>query len=194
LDRQPAVLQILRKPPQQVERCELCSAGLDDTHGHLVNIVTRQILCACRPCYLLFAHEGAGGYRFRAVPAGYQLLPEFDAARDGWDALGIPVNLAFAFKNSVTGRVTAFYPSPAGAMESDVPIDSWSSLVAAVPALGQLLPDVQALVVANRTALVAPIDACYELVGRIRRGWRGMQGGDAVEHEVAAFLGRAASC
>ena len=194
MDRQPAVLQILRKPPQQVERCELCSAGLDDDHGHLVNIVSRTILCACRPCYLLFAHEGAGGYRFRAVPSGYQLLPEFDAAREGWDALGIPVNLAFAFKNSVTGRVTAFYPSPAGAMESEVAVESWTSLVAAVPALAQLLPDVQALVVANRTALVAPIDACYELVGRIRRAWRGMQGGEAVEREVAGFLERAAAC
>jgi hypothetical protein len=205
LNAQPALIQILRKPPQPIERCELCGAGIAGDHGHLVNIVSRTILCACRPCYLLFAHEGAGGYRFRAVPTRYQRLPEFGDARDGWEALQIPVGLAFFFKNSVTGRVTAFYPSPAGAMESELSLDAWTALVETVPPLASMLPDVEALIVRREAgegsaptaseamkAMLAPIDACYELVGRIRKAWRGMQGGDEVGHEIDAFFTRAA--
>ena len=30
-------------------------------HGHVVNVPRRTLLCVCRPCYLLFTHEGAGG-------------------------------------------------------------------------------------------------------------------------------------
>jgi hypothetical protein len=35
-----------------------------------------------------------------------------------------------------------------------------------------------------------PIDVCYELVGRIRRAWRGFQGGDDVMREIDLFFER----
>ena len=39
-------------------------------------------------------------------------------------------------------------------------------------------------------ALIVPIDACYELVGRIRRTWSGIHSGDEVMREIDAFFGR----
>jgi uncharacterized protein DUF5947 len=198
VSERPAVLQILRKRPDAVpitERCEFCGAGIDDRHGHLVDLPRRALLCVCRPCYLLFTHDGAGGARFRAVPERYQSLAPFPAPRDAWDALDVPIGLAFFFTNGLTGRTTGFYPSPAGATESELPLDAWLDLVRAVPPLSALAPDVEALLVKRSAdgidALIVPIDACYELVGRIRRSWRGIQGGDEVAREVDEFFTRA---
>jgi hypothetical protein len=185
------------------ERCEFCGAEIQPEHGHVVNVASRTLLCVCRPCFLLFTVDGAGGARFRAVPDRYQLLSESDIAGEAWDAWQIPIELAFFFRNSVTGRVTAFYPSPAGATESELPLDAWDDVVRRAPALATMVPDVEALLVRRRTAaagraagddgmtaLVVPIDACYELVGRIRRGWRGFHGGDDVWREIDAFFDR----
>ena len=230
-DRTP-LIQILRKPPPprsdfgQIaerlrqyrpprflpeERCELCGTGIEGEHGHVVNLPVRSLLCVCRACYLLFTHEGAGGARFRAVPQRYQLLPGFATASEEWEWLQIPIGLAFFFRNSATGRMTAFYPSPAGATESQLPLDAWDRVIRAVPPLETLLPDVEALLVRRQglplngapgpthpqpeqdgpvVALIVPIDACYELVGRIRRSWRGFQGGDEAWREIDGFFAR----
>ena len=53
------------------ERCDLCAVPLDPRHGHVVALDQRSLRCACRPCYLLFTPDGAGGGRFRAVPERY---------------------------------------------------------------------------------------------------------------------------
>jgi hypothetical protein len=173
----------------------MCGAGIDDEHGHLVNVFSRSLMCVCRPCYLLFTQTGAGGPRFRAVPRRYLRIPEFGSAESGWELLDVPIGLAFFFQNGATGRVTAFYPSPAGATESELPLDAWATVVDGAPSLSTLAPDVEALLVRrrdNRTtdAVIVPIDACYELVGRIRRAWRGLQGGDDVWREIEEFFAR----
>ena len=46
-----------------------------------------------------------------------------------WDGLLIPINLAFFLQNSMDSRVSALYPSPAGATESLLPLEAWSSIV-----------------------------------------------------------------
>src|SRR5262249_25542018 len=125
----PGLIQIVRKPPPSAERCELCGAALAPDHDHVVNVPRRTLLCVGRPCYLLFARDGAGGLRFRAVPERYVLLPELAEARESLEALQIPIGLAFFFRNSATGRTTAFYPSPAGATESELPLDAWDAVV-----------------------------------------------------------------
>jgi Family of unknown function (DUF5947) len=186
--------QMKRKPPSAAERCELCAAEMAPDHGHVVNVPRRTLLCVCRPCYLKFTREGESGLRFRAVPERYLLLPELAAAREGLEALQIPIGLAFFFRNSATGRTTAFYPSPAGATESELALDAWDAIVSAVPRLSTLKADVEALLVRAREsgldALIVPIDACYELVGRIRRNWTGIHGGNDVVREIDAFFGR----
>ena len=99
-----------------------------------------------------------------------------------WDDLLIPINMAFFFRSSVEGRIVPLYPSPAGAVESLLPLDAWSEIVEENPVLSQLRPDIEALLV-NRVGhahdlseaeyYIAPIDECYRLVGLIRPTGRG---------------------
>jgi hypothetical protein len=190
-------------PSPPSERCDICGAGLGAAHSHVANIVSRTLLCACRPCYLLFTHDGSGGSRFRAVPERCALVTGEDGAPPPWAALEIPTGLAFFFRSSATGRLAGFYPSPAGATESELPLDAWDDLVEGLPVIGTLQPDVEALLVRSAsasdstaaesdrmTAFIVPIDVCYELAGVIRRGWRGFQGGDDVWREIDALFAR----
>ena len=56
--------------------------------------------------------------------------------------------------------------------------------------------DVEALIVSVPTSgqsprcFVVPIDACYELVGRLRTVWRGFDGGQDAARAVDEFFGR----
>ena len=73
------------------ERCELCAEPISDDHGHLVDLQARNLLCACRGCYLLFVSEGAGG---SALPGGSRPVPGFlglRAVRRPVGSLQIPV-------------------------------------------------------------------------------------------------------
>ena len=76
-------------------------------------------MCACRGCYLLFTADGAGGSRFRAVPETYRSLPDVRLSAARWDAMQVPVGVAFFFLNYAVGQVAAIYPmSVADALES----------------------------------------------------------------------------
>jgi hypothetical protein len=156
----------------------------------------RHLLCACRGCYLLFTSSGAGGSRYRAVPDQYRRLPGPPLPRGVWESLQIPVGVAFFFLNSALDRVAAFYPGPAGATESELGLDRWADVVAANPGLETLEPDVEAFLVraprGDETveSFVVPIDACYEVVGRLRQLWRGFDGGPEAQAEMTAFFER----
>ena len=107
----------------------------------------------------------------------------------------IPVSVAFFFFNSSLGRVAAFYPGPAGATESELPLERWAEVVAANPEVGTLQPDVEAFLVRahpDREAecYLVPIDACYELVGRLRQLWRGFDGGQEAHEQLELFFDR----
>jgi hypothetical protein len=197
-----AVLQRLREArPRELtragERCELCTEPIADEHGHLVDVEARRLLCACRGCYLLFTPDGAGGGHYRSVPDRYIALTDVRLSAAQWDALQIPVGVAFFFVNSTLARVAAFYPSPAGATESLLPLDTWEELVGAHPALSTLEPDVEALLVRadpdrgrGAECYLVPIDACYELVGHLRRLWRGFDGGREAHDALDGFFDR----
>lgn len=176
------------------EACELCGTSIAEPHPHVVNLESRALLCACRPCYLLFTHQGAGAGKFRAVPERYARASGPVLAERHWDALQIPVGIAFFFFNSSIGRTVAFYPGPAGATESQLPLETWSELVAANPALAALAPDVEALLVQKAAdgfaCFLVPIDACYELVGLIRRAWKGFDGGEEAWRDIDGFFAR----
>jgi Family of unknown function (DUF5947) len=180
------------------ERCEVCTEPIGDQHGHLVDLKARNLLCACRGCYLLFTADGAGGGHFRAVPTRYLAFTDFAVSAATWDAMQIPVGIAFFFMNSTLGRVAAFYPGPAGATESQLPLDAWEEMLRAHPALGTVEPDVEAVLVragrdgAGGTCFLVPIDVCYELVGHLRRLWRGFDGGTAANAALDDFFDRVA--
>jgi len=153
--------------------------------------------CACRGCHLLFVSEGAGGGRLRAVPDRYMAFPGPRLSPSQWDDLQIPVGVAFFFFNSALGRVVAFYPSPAGATESELSLDKWAEVVAANPGLETLKPDVEAFLVRSRAdrsgteCYLVPIDLCYELVGQLRRLWRGFDGGREAHEQLDLIFHRA---
>jgi hypothetical protein len=175
------------------ERCEMCAIPIAEEHQHLVDLKTRNLVCACRPCYLLFPSGGAE-VRYRAVPDRYARLGDFQLSAGQWDGLQIPVGVAFLFRNSEVEEWVAFYPSPAGATESLLDLDSWRDVEDANPALREILPDVEAALVRQTREMTAcyivPIDACYELVGLLRQLWKGFDGGTEANEALGRFFAR----
>ncbi len=98
-----------------------------------------------RRCAILFS--GQEGARYRRVPESIESLPDFCLTDQEWDDLHLPINLVFFLRSTAADRVLALYPSPAGATESLLPLESWDTMVANNPVLGELEPDVEALLV-----------------------------------------------
>jgi hypothetical protein len=128
------------------------------------------------------------------VPDRYRHDPEFRLTPEQWDRLQIPVSVAFFFRNSDLDEVVAFYPSPGGATQSLLDLAAWQDVVAANPAFADVAPDVEALLLRRVEGRVegylVPIDACYDLVGRVRLCWKGFDGGEEVWAEIDAFFAR----
>ena len=179
-------------PAEQVARCEMCAEKIDEWHGHVVDLEGRGLMCTCRGCALLFTTQGAGRGRYRTVPERYRYAADVPLADSTWESIGIPVAMAFFFTNTALGRTVAFYPSPAGATESLLSLESWKDLLAATPELGELEPDVEALLVHRQENgfefFAVPIDACYELVGLVRTHWQGFDGGEEAWKEINKFF------
>jgi hypothetical protein len=175
------------------EHCGLCGLPIPDQHRHVLDVDRHELHCACRACSILFDHSGAGGHHYRLIPDRRDVL-EVDLDDLAWRALGIPVEMAFFVRESETERVRAFYPSPAGATESELPLEAWGEIETANPALAELESDVEALLV-NRTgpateAFVVGIDQCYRLVAVVRTHWQGFTGGAEVWREIEDFFSR----
>jgi hypothetical protein len=184
-----------RQSASPLERCELCSAGLDQEHPHLVELVSRQILCACDACAMLF--DGMEKSRYKRVSRRAQYLSGFRMTDSQWESLLIPINMAFFFRSSIEGKVVVLYPSPAGAVESLLPLEAWNEIAADNRSLRGLLPDIEALLVnrvghahglAQAEYYIAPMDQCYKLVGLIRSNWRGLSGGAEVWEAIGGFF------
>jgi hypothetical protein len=170
------------------EHCDLCHTRLPDDHRHLLHLEERRIVCACEACWAL--HSGDAEYR----PTGMRTiwLDNFDCDQEMWGRFQIPIGLAFFMRSTVSGGVVAFYPSPAGATESELDLEAWGELVRLNPALEDLDPDAEALIV-NRLSdppryVIAPIDECYRLVGLVKLRWEGISGGDALQRAVPEFF------
>jgi hypothetical protein len=178
--------------PAPVERCGLCGASVPDSHPHLFDNRRRAMECACAACALLFARREGGP--FRSVPWVAEPWPDFRLDDARWDALAVPIGLAFFTRSSAANRVVAYYPSPAGAVESQLPLETWAALERDNPALARLAPDVEALLVHRmggaRQYWRVSIDECFALVGLVRRSWRGFTGGAAMREALDAFFAR----
>jgi len=188
------LLQFARRP-RNVERCELCSIELSQEHPHLLEPIGRKVLCACDACALLFS--GRTDAKYKRVARDVRFLSGFRMTDAQWDSLMIPINMAFFFRSSPEGRMIAMYPSPAGATESLLSLETWSEIVHDNPELGAMDADVEALLV-NRIGhaqgfsapeyYLLPIDECFKLTGLIRRYWKGFSGGTEVWQEIARFF------
>jgi hypothetical protein len=124
-------------------------------------------------------------------------LEKFHLSDAQWESLRIPINMAFFYRSTPDARMVAFYPSPAGATESQLALETWSELEDVNPVLKEMEADVEALLVnrveyargaAASTYYVLPIDDCYKLVGLIRSKWRGLSGGADVWQKIREFF------
>jgi hypothetical protein len=177
-----------------LERCELCSVGLRPDHPHLIELAQRKLLCTCEACAILFSGQGV---KFKRVPRRMRSLANFNLSEAEWNGLTIPINMAFFFRSSLEDRVIALYPSPAGATESLLALESWNEIVARNPILNEMGSDVEGLLV-NRLGYsrgysaaeyyLLPIDECYKLVGLIRAHWKGLSGGTEVWQHIGDFF------
>jgi hypothetical protein len=237
--------------PAPEETCEFCATAIPADHGHVADLDASTLLCACRACYLLFTHSGAGqGWqagagegagqerragagegaglerragagegaglqrqagagegagqerrigraRYRSIPDRYRSDPGHPLTVAEWNVLEIPVGLAFFLRSSASGDTTAFYPSPAGATECRLDLEAWARIAADHPLVAAAAPDVEAVLVSRGPLdqdsveeFLVPIDACYELAGRMRLLWRGFDGGAEARQSIAEFLDR----
>jgi hypothetical protein len=174
----------------------MCGEPIPEAHQHVVDVERHAMMCTCRPCYLLFT-DSTAHLRYRSVPDRYVSFPAFELGPGQWDELEIPVGLAFFFRSSTLDRTVAFYPGPAGATESELPLDAWGAVLARNPALAAAAPDTEALLIRGpgqdrprADCHLVPVDACYELVGQLRRVWRGFDGGQEARDQLTAFFER----
>jgi hypothetical protein len=179
------------------ETCELCATPVAAGHNHVADLEKSSLLCACRACYLLFENSQAGGHHYRAVPERYLQDPGRPMSPAEWDELEIPVGLAFFLYSSQRDEVAGFYPSPAGSTECRLDLTAWQRIAQAHPLLGAIAPDVEAALISRTDGTVehflVPIDACYELAGRMRMLWKGFDGGTEARQSIAEFLGNVRS-
>jgi hypothetical protein len=175
------------------ESCEMCTAEILPSHSHVADLEKSSLLCVCRPCYLLFESRQAGGGRYRRVPDRYLTDPERPMSSAEWDELEIPVGLAFFLRSTQAGEVAGFYPSPAGVTECRLDLTAWERLSESHPLLGAIESDVEAALISHSKGTVehflVPIDACYELAGRMRMLWKGFDGGTEARQSIDEFLG-----
>lgn len=189
-----AGLRQLARTRMTIERCEMCSRELAADHQHLIEPEKRKLVCACDACALLFTTQA--GTKLRRIPRRIRFLPDFRMSEGLWNSLMIPIEMAFFFNSSPHGHVIAFYPSPAGATESLLALETWNEVVNENPVLAEMLPDVEALLV-NRVGAgrgvpvqyyIVPIDECYKLVGLIRLHWHGLSGGTEMWREITSYF------
>jgi hypothetical protein len=174
------------------EHCEMCSEPIPSEHRHLMDVLSREIMCSCRPCSILFDREAASEGKYRLIPDRRAFLEDFEMSDVQWDSLRIPVDMAFFFYSTPAERVVAFYPSPMGPTESLLRLGTWEELEASNPVLQDMQRDVEALLVNRvrgaREHFLVSMDECYRLIGLIRTHWRGLSGGREVWEEIERFF------
>src|SRR5205085_2885539 len=118
---------------------------LPSLHEHLIDITSRQMTCSCQACAILFS--GKANPRYRRIPRRIRYLENFQMTDAQWDSLLIPIGMAFFFNSTVSGKVVALFPSPAGATESLLDLHSWDELRRSNPAIDDMEADTEALLV-----------------------------------------------
>jgi hypothetical protein len=171
-------------------QCELCGTTIPQRHRHFIEPDAQRLVCSCDDCRRVETFRIPP--RLRAVPERVTKLSDFAVTDAQWDAMLIPVGIAFFYKRSSDGRIATYYPGPAGAMESTLAPELWRSLESEYPQIAGLEPDVEALLVNRvdqaRAHYCVPIDRCYALIGLMRAHWRGFTGGPGMRTAVAEFF------
>jgi len=178
------------KTRPDAESCDFCKVMLPETHQHVINIATRTVECVCDPCAVLFPSERSAKYK--RIPRIIRALPEFRMTDEQWERLVIPIGIVFLYHSSRQSRLVGLYPSPAGAVESELDLSVWDEIEKENPCLGSLETDVEGVLI-DRTRnpheyFRVPIDECFRLVGMVRIEWRGFTGGPGVRNQISQFV------
>jgi hypothetical protein len=174
-----------KKPAES--RCDLCSGVLGDRHEHLLSPADRRLICACKACAFLF--PGGVGARYQSVITRVEAMPTVHFDESDWGELGVPVRFVFLCASRFHARVFATYPNPGGATEAQVREHAWQHLVDRYPAIAEIEPDVEGLLIDGLApdggAYRVSMDVFHGVVGRLRN-----QGGSprAAWHAVKAQL------
>lgn len=182
-------LQMREMPegPEPIEaNCDLCGTSMPEEHRHLLELEERSIVCVCESCWALRSGEP------QFIPTGSRVvwLDDITFPDELWARFRIPIGLAFFLKGEE--GIAAFYPSPAGATESELDLGVWDALTVLNPTLEDLERESEALIVDRLSDpsryVIAPTDEAYKLVGLVKANWQGISGGPGVEKAVSGFF------
>lgn len=183
--------RFVRRPVAE-HHCEMCGAAIRANHRHLMQLSEQRLLCCCHSCAVLFGEGNKEIYRLVPTHSRQLVAAEFSLSDAQWDALEIPIDIAFFFKSTLASRVVALYPGPAGTTESLLDLSAWKELQTENPVLAELEPDVEALLINRahgaREYYRVPIDQCYALAGIIRMRWQGLTGGTEAWVAIGEFF------
>lgn len=175
-----------------LERCDLCGEGLPPDHRHLLEIQTREMVCACRPCSILFDSRAASEGRYLLVRDRRLFLRDFELDDARWDALRVPVEMAFFFHSTPAGGWSPTTRAPWARRSRCSASGRGGTWRGRTLCSGGMARDVEALLVNRvrgaREHYLVPIDECYRLVGLIRQHWRGLSGGREVWERIEEFF------
>jgi hypothetical protein len=181
----------------ELDGCGFCSSHLQPDHGHLLDMAGHRIVCVCKRCTRRGAEPKGGSVsppQFKRIRSTCLYVADFRIP-DG-ATISSPAGIFFLFFSSSWNRVRAFYPGPAGALESKLGLVTFNKLKSSNPILAELLlepnTDVLALVV-NRSRrpyehYLVPIDECYRLVGLMRREWGAATDGRLLHESTNEFF------
>ena len=173
--------------------CHLCGLPLKAGHAHLVDRFESTLVCTCAACGVLFSASAADRSRFRAVPRSARFRARMQRRDPGWQALGIPVRLAFLFHRSAARRWIAVIPSASGPAWVALPQPACDAFLRAHPRVRQLVGDVEALLVRREQSRLlecfgCPIDRCYALVALMHEARRGGESRPDVHAGIESLL------
>ena len=177
------VLRRFAKARAPVERCDLCGVEVAAEHEHLIDPRSDGWPAPAAPAPCCSARQA--GTRYKRVPRDVRALDELTISDAQWEALRLPIDLAFFYDSTPQGRVVACYPSPAGATESLLELETWEEIRREHPVLrrpaarrsGAAGQSGARAAPARGDCFLVPIDQCFRLVGIIRMHWKGFTGG-----------------
>ena len=180
------------------EKCELCATEVPAEHGHVADLERCDpgvhvpgLLPAVHPAR---ARAAAATGR---CPTGTWPIPAAALGAAEWDALQIPVGLAFFLPQLDLGPGRRLLSEPGrGHRVRARPGRVGSGWPRSTRCSARRTPDVEAALICRTDSgveyFLVPIDVCYELVGRMRLHWRGFDGGAEARASIADFLGHGA--
>ena len=103
-----------RAPQPRRERCELCGEQIADAHGHVVDLEHRSLCAPAAAATSCSPPTAPVGRSSAPCPTATVAFPDVRLTPAQWDALQIPVSVAFFFVNSVARPGRRLLPEPGG--------------------------------------------------------------------------------